>query len=68
MFLYKIEITMPEGKKAALIVLADSDAKAFEYAEGHLARHYIKAPEVLEMVMLEKKRVEKGSGYVIETV
>lgn len=67
MFLYKIEITMTEGK-ATLIVIAESDAKAFEYAEGHLVRHYVKTPEVLESVLLEKKRVEKGSGYVIETV
>lgn len=67
MFLYKIEIAMPE-RKAALIVLADSDDKAFEYAEGHLARHYVKSPEVLEMALVEKKRVEKGSGYVLETI
>lgn len=67
MFLYRIEMTMPEGK-AVLIVLSESDAKAFEYAEGHLARHYIKTPEVLEMVLVEKKRVEKGSGYIVESM
>ncbi|MDF2922862.1 MAG: hypothetical protein K0R57_1776 [Paenibacillaceae bacterium] len=66
MFLYKIEIQM-ESQHASLILLADSDESAFGYVEGHLARHYVKAPKVLELAIVEKKRVEKGSGYVIET-
>ena len=66
MFLYRIEITMPDAK-VSFIVLAESDAKAFDYAEAHLVRHYIKPPEVLEMVLLEKKRTEKGSGYIVES-
>lgn len=66
MFLYKLEIVLAD-RKACLILLSESDEKAFSYAEGHLVRHFIKAPEVKEMVIVEKKRVEKGSGYVIET-
>ncbi|MFM9330421.1 DUF3906 family protein [Paenibacillus mesotrionivorans] len=66
MFLYKLEIKLT-GMNVCLIVLADSDEAAFGYAEGHLVRHFIKKPEVLETVIVEKKRVEKGSGYVIET-
>jgi hypothetical protein len=67
MFLYKLEIKLA-GSNVCLIVLADSDESAFGYAEGHLVRHFIKKPEILETAIVEKKRVEKGSGYVIETV
>lgn len=66
MFMYKLEIKLRETN-ACLIVLADSDEAAFGYVEGHLVRHYIKKPEILETVIVEKKRVEKGSGYVVET-
>lgn len=66
MFMYKLEIKLSETN-ACLIVLADSDEAAFGYVEGHLVRQYIKKPEVLETVIVEKKRVEKGSGYVVET-
>lgn len=66
MFLYKVEIHL-EHQLVFVIVLADNDEKAFEYAEANLARHFIKTPAVEEMLVVEKKRVEKGSGYVIET-
>lgn len=65
MYLYKIEATLESGQ-AVIVLLADSDEAAFSYVEGHLARHYIKSPVVLELALVEKKRVEKGSGYVIE--
>lgn len=71
MFLYKLEIKLdfgqsPDPSIANLIVLADSDESAFGYAEGHLVRHYVKLPHVLETAIVEKKRVEKGNGYVVE--
>lgn len=66
MFLYKIEIELKE-QLVYLLVIAESDEKAFSYVEGHLARHFIANPEVKETSIVEKKRVEKGSGYIIET-
>jgi hypothetical protein len=66
MFLYKLEVQLSD-RKAVLIILAESDESAFGYAEGHLVRHFVKLPEVRELVIVEKKRVEKGSGYVVET-
>lgn len=66
MFLYKLEISL-KNKGACLVVLADSDESAFAYVEGHLVRHYVQLPEVSEIAIVEKKRVEKGSGYVIDT-
>jgi len=65
MFLYKIEIEL-EGQLAYLIVLADSDEKAFSYVESQVVRHYVANPEVKQVSIVEKKRVEKGSGYFIE--
>lgn len=65
MFLYKIDAAM-EDKNACIVVLADSDEAAFNYVEGHLARHYVRMPTVRELAIVEKKRVEKGSGYVID--
>lgn len=65
MFLYKIEIEL-EDQLAYLIVLADSDEKAFSYVESQVVRHYVANPEVKQVSIVEKKRVEKGSGYFIE--
>ncbi|MVO98511.1 DUF3906 family protein [Paenibacillus lutrae] len=66
MFLYKIEMELQEGL-SYLIVAADSDEKAFEAVEGHLIRHFTVAPEVKEAAIVEKKRLNSGAGYVIET-
>ena len=65
MFLYKIEIELP-GKLAHLILLADNDEKAFSYAESHVARHFVKTPGIRSIAIVEKKRPELGSGFLIE--
>ncbi|QJC51583.1 DUF3906 family protein [Paenibacillus albicereus] len=66
MFLYKIELQLPEGKQAHLIVLAASDEKAFSYVESHAQRHFLHTPELQSIAIIEKKRPEPGSGYLIE--
>jgi hypothetical protein len=65
MFLYKIEIEL-QDQTTYLIVIAEDDEKAFSYVEGHLVRHFIVQPEVKSAVIIEKKRIEKSSGYLIE--
>lgn len=65
MFLYKIECSTSKGESMAIIV-ADTDEAAFAAVEVHLMRHYIAKPEVNSMTLVEKKRVEKGSGYLID--
>jgi hypothetical protein len=65
MFLYKIEIQL-QGKLSYLILLSDSDEKAFAAVEGHVARHFIKTPELQSVAIVEKKRPELGTGYLIE--
>lgn len=64
--MYRIEIETND-QSAYLIVLSESDEKAFEYAEDHLVRHFVKKPEVKQLSIVEKKRVQAGSGYLIET-
>jgi hypothetical protein len=66
MFMYKLEIELQE-QTVYLVVIAESDEKAFEYVEAQLTRHFIASPKVKSAAIVEKKRVEKGSGYVIET-
>ncbi|OXM16906.1 DUF3906 family protein [Paenibacillus herberti] len=66
MFLYKIELQLPEGKQAHLIVLAATDEKAFSYVESHVQRHYLHMPELQSIAIVEKKRTDPGSGYLIE--
>ncbi|WP_442601372.1 DUF3906 family protein [Paenibacillus sp. KN14-4R] len=66
MFMYKMEIEL-QDQLVYLIVIADSDEKAFDYVESHLAKHFIATPEVKQLSMVEKKRLDKGAGYIIET-
>lgn len=66
MFLYKIEVQMAD-RQAVLIVMGESDQEAMNEVEAHLAKHYIGAPEVREIALVEKRRANKGAGYVIET-
>lgn len=66
MYLYRIEIETNE-QLVYLIVVAETDEQAFSYVESHIDRHFIKAPELKEICILEKKRLDKGAGYVIET-
>jgi len=66
MYLYRIEIELAE-QLVYLIVVAETDEKAFSYVESHMDRHFLAAPAQIEVSILEKKRLDKGAGYVIET-
>lgn len=67
MFLYKLEITTEENESYAAIILAESDEKAFSYAESQFRRQLLTPPKIKELSIVEKKYVEKGKGYVLET-
>jgi len=66
MYLYRIEIELAE-QLVYLIVVAETDEKAFAYVESHMDRHFLTSPAPIEVSILEKKRLDKGAGYVIET-
>ncbi|MET3290698.1 DUF3906 family protein [Brevibacillus fluminis] len=67
MFLYKVEIVTVENESFAAIVLAESDEKAFSYAESQFRRQLLTPPAIKEISVVEKKYVEKGKGYILET-
>jgi hypothetical protein len=66
MHLYKIEIELAE-QMIYLLVIAESDEKAFGYIDEHLAFHFVKRPEVKQASIVQKKTLRAGQGYVIET-
>jgi hypothetical protein len=66
MFLYKFEVQMAD-RQAVLILMGDSDQEVMDSAQVHLSKFYTGAPEILEIVLVEKRRAGKDAGYVIET-
>jgi hypothetical protein len=66
MHLYKLEIEL-ETQMTYLLVVAESDEKAFGYIDEHLAQHFVKRPTVKEASIIQKKSLRAGQGYIIET-
>lgn len=66
MFLYKIEIQL-EDQLVYLISLAESDEKALLAVDVHMEKHFVKPQKMLEVALVEKKRVNAGTSYVLET-
>ncbi|WP_139491644.1 DUF3906 family protein [Brevibacillus dissolubilis] len=66
MFLYKIEATTEENKSIVVVVISESDEKAFSYAETAIRREFLVAPKLTDISLVEKKYLEKGKAYVIE--
>ncbi|WP_239615253.1 DUF3906 family protein [Cohnella mopanensis] len=65
MFLYKLEVSLAD-KDVALIVMGDNDEEVMREAEMHLSKYYVVPPEIREIALIEKKRANKGTAYVIE--
>jgi hypothetical protein len=65
MFLYKLEVQLAD-RQTVLILMGDSDHEVMDSVEAHLSKHFIGNPEVKEIVLVEKRRANKGAGYVIE--
>lgn len=66
MFLYKIEIEL-QDQVVYLILAAENEEKAFSYVDSHMDRHFLKSPHKQEVSIVEKRRLDSGAGYVIET-
>jgi hypothetical protein len=67
MFLYKIQVKHTDGSISKIVVMAESDERAFKTAEAQLDKHYLPPKRTGEMAMLEKKVANKGVGFVIES-
>lgn len=64
MNLYRFEITIKE-KPIHVIIVADSDEKAFELVDIELEKHYLKMPEVDDISLYEKRKIKNGAGFVL---
>ncbi len=67
-FLYKLEAVLAEQRLLTVIVIANSDERAFTSAENQLLRHTVVPPKVEQLSIVEKKPLGRsGVGYVVET-
>lgn len=65
MYLYKLEVQLADNE-VVLIVMGDSDEEVMNEAENHINKHFIIPPVIREIVLIEKRRANKGSSYVVE--
>ncbi|WP_421617701.1 DUF3906 family protein [Brevibacillus sp. TJ4] len=67
-YLYKLEATLEDGRLLTVVVVANSDERAFRSAENNLLRHTVVPPKLTELSLVEKKPLgRQGVGYVVET-
>ncbi|MED3760433.1 DUF3906 family protein [Peribacillus frigoritolerans] len=64
MNLYRFEVIFKE-KPIHVIIVADSDEKAFELVDIELEKHYLKMPEVDDISLYEKRKIKNGAGFVL---
>lgn len=64
MNLYRFEVTIKE-KPIHVIIVADSDEKAFDLVDIELEKHYLKTPEVDDFSLYEKRKIKNGAGFVL---
>lgn len=64
MYLYRLDAETSEGM-LALVLVAEGEEQAFTAAEEHIERHFLPAPSIGEISIVEKKRITPGTGYII---
>ncbi|MCZ0874994.1 DUF3906 family protein [Peribacillus sp. AS_2] len=64
MNLYRFEVTIKE-RPIHVIIVADSDEKAFDLVDIELEKHYLKMPEVVDISLYEKRKIKNGAGFVL---
>ncbi|WP_209123181.1 DUF3906 family protein [Alkalihalobacillus sp. BA299] len=65
MYLYRFEVTL-EDANVTVIVAAPDEEMAFHLAEVEVEKEYLRLPVIKELVLLEKKPVRKGNGFLIK--
>ncbi len=66
MFLYRLEARGTGFPSSQAVVVAEDEEQAFQAAEGLLERNALGFITITDIAIVEKKRIENGSGYVIE--
>lgn len=64
MDLYRFEAVL-ESSIVPIVVVAESEEKAFKMAEIELEKHFLPLPEVKEIALFEKKKIRKSAAFVI---
>ncbi|SDW96894.1 Protein of unknown function [Marininema mesophilum] len=65
MQLYRFEAVI-EGEVIHIIIAAQDDNEAFRLVDVELEKHYLRMPEIEDLSLYEKRRIQKGGGYVIQ--
>ncbi|GAB6492202.1 hypothetical protein OA45_00237 [Bacillus sp. UMTAT18] len=64
MDLYRFEAVLGNSI-VPIVVVAESEEKAFKMAEIELEKHFLPLPEVKEIALFEKKKIRKSAAFVI---
>lgn len=64
MFLYRFE-AMIDKKVFPIVIVAENDERADKLVDIQLEKYFLREPEVDSLILYEKKRVNKGTGYVL---
>ncbi|PTX63241.1 uncharacterized protein DUF3906 [Melghirimyces profundicolus] len=64
MYLYRFEVLLKE-EAVPVVVVAGDDDQAFCLVDTELEKTYLKMPEVEDVTLYEKKRIQKGGGFVL---
>jgi len=64
MDLYRFEAVL-ENSIVPIVVVAESEEKAFKMAEIELEKHFLPLPEVKKIALFEKKKIRKSAAFVI---
>ncbi|MGL4522330.1 MAG: DUF3906 family protein [Bacilli bacterium] len=64
MELYRFIITT-EQNEFSVIIAASGEEAAFSQLDIELEKHFVSIPPLVEVALYEKKRMGKGTGYVL---
>ncbi|WP_409299928.1 DUF3906 family protein [Peribacillus sp. SCS-155] len=64
MNLYRFEVALAEGP-IHVIIAAENDDAAFRLVDIELEKHYLSMPDVKDVSLYEKKKIRKGTGFVL---
>ncbi|MFW5437387.1 DUF3906 family protein [Paenibacillus apiarius] len=65
MYIYRLEASIEQGPYVC-VLLAETEEQAFIHAEAHIEQT-MPGKTVQDLTLLEKKRCQAGSGFIIPT-
>ncbi|MGL4820301.1 MAG: DUF3906 family protein [Bacilli bacterium] len=65
MELYRFIVEAKEQGEFPVIIVASGEEEAFRLLDIELEKHFVRTPELTDVTLYEKRRVGKGTGYVL---